>query len=114
MVGKDTIDEERLRKTVHEMKGVCIAPVRSAIPQEFRKYFPESLLNSAAVDSYSGERLLVPLFHMIFVHPRLGHNFEINYVSRNSVVTELKFAVSPGLFDILLMYDYISEIEHSL
>ena len=114
MVGKDTIDEERLRKTVQEMKGVCIAAVRSAIPQEFWKYFPESLLNSTAVDSYSGERLLAPFFHRIFVHPRLGHNFEINYVSRNSVVTELKSAVSPGLFDVLVTYNYISEIEHSL
>ena len=99
---------------MQQMTGACISPLRSAIPQKFWNYFPDSLLDSAAVASYRDERLLDPFFDMIFVHPRLGENFEINYVCTNSVVKNLQSTVSPGVFDILLTHGYISDIEHRL
>jgi len=105
-VGVDDSNTERLQRVRQELTAV-IAPLRSAIPETLWKYFPESLLNSAAVDSYKGQRMLEPFFDDIYVHPHLYEKFDIYYICKNSLEVQLKSALSPDLFDILLMYNYI-------
>jgi len=96
---------------LQRIKGKHMAPIRHSIPAKFREYLPNDFLNSAVVDSYDSEDLLRPFFPSTIVHPGLGRNIPIDYTTSSAIVKDLKAAVTPALFDIMLSFNHIYNIE---
>jgi len=114
----DTIDNivhlpqsplQTTQAVLNSLHGACIAPVKDAIPDQFGHLLPDWFLNAAIVTSYEDEAKLSQLFDNVFVCPHLRKNFEIDYTAKSRAVRQLKDAVAPAVFDLILSYSLLED-----
>jgi len=102
----DTVDnivsDQLLQDVLSSLCGTYLAPIITAVPEQFHQLLPAWFLDAAAV--YADEDKLTNYFQHIFVHGGLGKSFEINYECEQDAVCQLKQSMTPALFDLMLSY----------